>query len=57
LASQALRSRLTPEVPRRFAAEYLADWLLPVQSALALLLSRRINWRGRRLRIVRGRLA
>jgi len=57
LASQAVRSRLTPEVPRRFAAEYLADWLLPVQSALALLLSRRINWRGRRLLIVRGRLA
>ena len=55
-ATQAVRARLTPQVPRRFLAEYLADWLLPAQSALALLLPRRIVWRGRRLRVVAGRL-
>lgn len=56
LATQAVRARLTPQVPRDFVAEYLADWLLPVQSALALALPKRIVWRGRRLRVVRGRL-
>ena len=56
LAVQAVRGQLMPQVPRRFVAEYLADWLLPLQSAFALLLPRRIVWRGRRMRIVRGRL-
>ena len=55
-ATQAARARLTPQVPRRFGYEYVADLLLPVQSALAILLPRRITWRGRRLRIVDGRL-
>lgn len=56
LATQVLRARCTPQVPRRFAAEYVADWLLPLQSALGLALPRRIVWRGRRLRVVDGRL-
>lgn len=56
LAGQRLRAALTPEVPRRFVAEYLADWLLPVQAAAASVLPGRIEWRGRRLRIVDGAL-
>ena len=56
LATQALRARCTPQVPRRFAAEYAADWLLPLQSALGLALPGHIVWRGRRLRVVDGRL-
>jgi len=55
-ATQAARARLTPEVPRRFGYEYVSDWLLPLQSAIAMLLPRRITWRGRRLRVVGGRL-
>lgn len=56
LASQGVRARLAPEIPRRFWPEYVADWLLPVQAAAASLRAGRIEWRGRRLRIVDGRL-
>lgn len=56
LAAQGALARLAPEIPRRFWAEYAADWLLPLQAAAASVGSGRIEWRGRRLRIVDGRL-